>query len=421
MLVLFVLSTVFFVYQHSTGLSWDFSVYLMNSHYFFTGSGFLEVGRPPLASFLLFFGDYAYIILVSLLGLFACIKFSESYKLMPEVFYAFLLSPFVLTNGFSVGTEFLSLALTVLFFAFLNKPVNGFFAGLSALAHYNNLPNLFFLLFNRKNIFKSVLFCILVFVPWFFFNYVVFGNPLYSFLDQYIKNVAARGYYFMSPDFTHFVYLIGFSFPFVFYGMKKCLNPKRINVLMFSFLVFRFVLYVFVPFKTPRYLFLIVLPFAFFSAKALGRFNYRISLIPVLLTLLFLPVYYYDLESPRMYVDSIKVINKSCMTMSNSWVLLNYFGIPSAPSPRQELVSHYLSEGYTLVFYKNVYDPSYVFNESFISEFPVLNETGSFIILSNSSACAVPFDYNLSYIDERVINAKLLYNETVTINDLIYG
>lgn len=418
MILLFLFSTGFFVYQHSTGVSWDFSVYLMNSHYLFTGDGFFEIGRPPLASFLLGIGEYAYIILVSLLGLFACIKFSEKYKLRPEVFYAFLLSPFVLTNGFSVGTEFLSLSLTILFFAYIERPVSGLFAGLGALAHYNNLPNILFLLFNRKTLLKSLLVCALVFTPWLVFNYVLTGNPVYSFLDQYIKNVAARSYYFMMPDVTHFIYLASFSIPFIIYGMKKSLN-KRINLLMFSFLLFRLVLYVIVPFKTPRYLFLVVIPFAFFSTKALKSFNYKIALLPLFLTLLFLPFYYYELENPNKYFESIKLINNSCMTSSNSWVLLNYYGVPSAPAPRQDLVSHYLNEGYALVFYKNVYDPAYVFNNSFMNQLPVLNETHDFIILKNNSACKEVFDYNLSYIDERVLTAKLLFNETITVNDLI--
>src|SRR3989339_471964 len=84
MLLLFLFSTGFFLYQHSSGFSWDFIVYFLNSRFYLFG-GFFEWGRPPLPSFLLIPGEYFYIVLVSVLCLFASIRFSRVFRLSPEV------------------------------------------------------------------------------------------------------------------------------------------------------------------------------------------------------------------------------------------------------------------------------------------------------------------------------------------------
>ncbi|MFA5406085.1 MAG: hypothetical protein WC307_01900 [Candidatus Nanoarchaeia archaeon] len=423
---LFLFSTTFFVVQHSTGLSWDFSVYSLNAHYLLTGSGYFEWARPPLASLLMIPGDYFYIIFVSLIGLFATIKFSERYSLKPEVFYSFLLSPFVLLLGFSVGTEFLSLSLALLLFAYLPESSSGLFAALGVLAHNSNLFNVFFLLFQKdwRKLLTAFLLFALVFVPWFIFNYSLKGDPLYSMIDQYVLNVKMRDYYVSPPNLVDFAIVLSFVAPFLFYGLFKSFRkPLDADWLMLLFLFTRVIVYLMVPFKTSRYLFLIVLPAAYFASRGLSRFNYKTCFIILALTFLVLPFYtpYFSLEASTHYVDAAIIVNSSCMAASNAWPFINKLGVDCAPSPRQQLVSLWLDRGYTLVMFKNVMEPDYIFNESFMASLPVIYENNYFYVISNESACLAPYNYDVSYVEELNNTLFDLYNQTFsfTLWDLI--
>jgi len=420
--LLFIASTSFFIYQHSTGYSWDFSVYYMNSRYFLAGSGFYEWGRPPLASFLMFFGEYSYIILVSILGLLACLKFSKVYKLRPEVFYAFILTPYTIMTGFSVGTEYLVLSLTLLFFAFLKSELSGFFLGLTTLAHYSSAINGLFLFFSGKKFFKALILVVLVNLPWFLFNYVVAGDPFYSFLNQYALDITMRRDYIVTqPQLTHFLLVASFTIPFFIFGLFKFDKKFEIDWLMLLFFGLRLFSYFFIPLKEARYLFMILLPVAYFSTKGLKRFNYRVAFVVVILTLFFCSNYYYLLEDSGKYFRVKELINDSCMVMSNSWVFLNYFGVSSAPSVRAELVNESISKGYTIILFKHIWDPTYVFNDSFITQFPIVHNTSEFYVINDESVCLQPFTYNKSFIQEVNNTFVKLFNETFsfTIWDVI--
>ena len=81
--ILFIISTSFFIFQHYNMLSWDFSSYVLNAKYLFYNGTYFEVYRAPMASFLLGFfllfnnlSEYLYIIFVSSLFFYANIKLS---------------------------------------------------------------------------------------------------------------------------------------------------------------------------------------------------------------------------------------------------------------------------------------------------------------------------------------------------------
>ena len=413
MLLLFLFSTGFFLYQHSSGFSWDFIVYFLNSRFYLFG-GFFEWGRPPLPSFLLIPGEYFYIVLVSVLCLFASIRFSRVFRLSPEVFYAFLLSPFLLVQGLAVGTELLSLSLTLLMFSFINSSLSGFFFSLSFMSHFSNLFNIIFL---RKP--KAFLLVLLTILPFLFFNYAFSGDFLYSFLNQFALNVAMRDYYIQPVDFSHFIILASFLLPFSLYGLFH--SKSKFDFLMIVFIVVRVLSFLSVPFKAPRYLFLLLVPFSYFATKSLSRFNYRIAIPIFCLTLLLLPVYlpYAVLDSPKPYVDSLSHINSSCMVLSNAWPFLNYLGVNAGPSPWPELVERRVSEGYELVFFTHIGEPDYVFNESFMASLPVVYNDSSMIIVRDGCLPSVP--YNLSYIEERNQTYADAFNSSFsfTIGDII--
>lgn len=399
--VLFLLSTSLFLYQHSTGVSWDFSVFSLNADYLLTGRGYFEWGRPPLPAVLMFFGEYSYIILVSFIGLVACLKFCDEYDLCPEVFYALILSPYALFMGFQVGTEFLLLSLTLLFFAYISSGLGGFFLSLTVLTQYRVLLNSVFLFFSGRKFWHALLLTFLTFAPWLLFNFYFAGNPLYSLLDQYAKNIVFRSADF-SFNFNHLLLVTGFALPLAVYGFSTSFNRnRRIDLMMVVLLVVKLVSYLFVPFKTARYLFDLIIPVAYFSARGLERFNYRVAFVITVLTFLFftslLP--FFRLESPDKYLRVKSLINDSCMVLSNSWVFLDYFGVNAGPAPRQGYVLDRLTKGYTLVFFRNVYDPSYVFNDSFVDSLPVvINESEFFVV--DLEPCLASYSYNLSFIEE---------------------
>src|SRR3989338_4415876 len=109
--IMFFLSTLFYIYQHYSYLSWDFSAYVLNSRYLFSDGNYFESQRPPLAALIIgtfiFLGkgaEYLYIIMVSSLFLYASMKSADSFfklanlnfdrKFVRFVFYFFSLSIF---------------------------------------------------------------------------------------------------------------------------------------------------------------------------------------------------------------------------------------------------------------------------------------------------------------------------------------
>ena len=86
---LYLASTAFFIYQHTTGLSWDFSVHALNAKYIFDSGYYFEWNRPPLPTFLIgifsAFGwkaaEYLFIIAVSTLLFFSSLFFADIFKI----------------------------------------------------------------------------------------------------------------------------------------------------------------------------------------------------------------------------------------------------------------------------------------------------------------------------------------------------
>jgi hypothetical protein len=49
----FLTSTAFFLWQHTTGVGWDFAAYSLNARYWFQGGTYFQALRPPLAPLLI--------------------------------------------------------------------------------------------------------------------------------------------------------------------------------------------------------------------------------------------------------------------------------------------------------------------------------------------------------------------------------
>ena len=192
---LFLFSTSFFIYQHTTGISWDFSSYVLNAKYLFSNGTYFEWFRPPLTPITIgifsIFGwiiaEYLYIILVSSLFLFSSVKISKKFGVQKELFYIISLSFFTLNNGLNVGTELLTLSLLELVIVYLDNYKSGIFMVLSILTRYNNIIYLPLLLFKKepKKIFTSCILIGLILFPWLIFNFYKTGDPFTSITDLY--------------------------------------------------------------------------------------------------------------------------------------------------------------------------------------------------------------------------------------------
>ncbi len=237
--VLFILSTVFYIYQHYSYLSWDFSAYVLNSRYLFSDGTYFESQRPPLTALIMgtfiFLGEgaeYLYIIMVSSLFLYASMRSADSFfklmnlnldrKFARFIFYFFSLSIFSLLLGLKEGTELLTLALLEIFLVQLVKgKISGAYLGLAFLARYQMLMFFPLMIFSGdfKRILKNVFIFILIIFPWFLWNFISYGNWFTSFVDGYVQNIALREAGFMPFDFNDVVKVGGIYLITAFFGI----------------------------------------------------------------------------------------------------------------------------------------------------------------------------------------------------------
>lgn len=395
---LFIISTSFFIYQYSTNWSWDFSVYILNAKYWFANGNYFEWLRAPLTAFLLgIFGlmnwnlsPYIYIIFTSFLYLFSCIKFEKTYiKKNSLLFYALMLNPYVLMYGLLNGTELLSLSFILLFFSYLfeNPIKSGISLGLASLARYTNLPLILFLLFQKdlKKILISLLFFVLPFLPWFYYNWLIKGHVLTSIGNSFALNIFFRDYIHQPFNIFHILIMTNFLLPFSLLGFRiKTKNLKNVKFQAIVLLaVITLISYWKTPLKEARYLFNLVLPVAYFSTFEFFYLEKRFKILrkvyvlfPLLSIIFLLFLGIKVTEFPNLpKVDD-------CMVASNLWVAFNWIGKTAEPI-REEIILPKLNEGYNVILYKK--------NEGYedlnFSKELIVEENNNFIWLRNKSVC----------------------------------
>ena len=312
-LLLFILSTAYFIFQHHVALSWDFSSYVENAKYWYSGGMYFEPLRPPLMPFVLgilsFVGyrtaEFIYIFIVSALFLYSSIRLADALKFKRTTFYALSLNPFILVMGLINGTELLSVALLEISIAMLieKSHMSGLFLGLSALARYTGLAlfPLLLLAGSAKKIAKSIILFSIPVSIWFCYNYIRSGNLFTSLADQYANNILYRDYLMRPMEPLHFLAVTNLLLPFFLIGlvlviyyildhiMKKMIRKKikkeesivksisdlikdkKAEIIMLAILLFSVFSYSNIPIKDPRYLFTIVIPVIYFSYIGLER------------------------------------------------------------------------------------------------------------------------------------------------------
>ena len=323
--LLFIASTAYFILQHLSHLSWDFSVYMMNAEYWRGIGGYFEVQRPPLMPVILLAlgilgrqtAELLFIILTSGLFFYSTVVLADACATSRKIFYALSLNAFFLVFATVNGSELLSLVLIELFLAALiTGRVSGIFFGLAFLARYPVIGLAPLFLFHRRlwSMIKNGFLAMLAVTPWLMYNQYTTGNALTSIANSYAQNVKFRYYIHQAPEIVHFLEVLNLLTPLVIIGAgmsiyaayktaakEKKKDDKResrggedktraffssahflvkthfTDFLMFAFFFLVVAGYMRTPLKFDRYLFNITIPAVYFSAKALQPRVIRIA------------------------------------------------------------------------------------------------------------------------------------------------
>ncbi len=421
-ITLFVLSTSFFIYQHFVdhGL-WDFYVYLMNGKYWFHNGFYFELYRAPLMPLLLgifganLYSEYIYIVFTSALFAYATYKLAKQININEIIFYALLLNVYTLIWGLSEGTELLSLALLELgiYFVLKGKEVSGVPLALSVLARYTMAPYGILLLFqkNWKKIIFSIILFISVLTPWLVYNKIFFGNYFASIADSYALNVYFRPQKPIEP--MHFVIagnILWISFAL---GLSKS-KLRREEIIMLTVFAIAVINYALTPFKFARYLFPMILPLSFFSAKYIKDWKTAFAIFLVMLTVAFV----YQPKTPAFYMYPIQKIKElhleNCEIESNIWPLLNYGGLPTSPAVWPENTQKEVDKGKILILYTGV--------ENFGNAEPVLYNNSNYIIYGYKNCTERKYNKIIFiYLKDRNYNLHLMgINKTYSYCDVFF-
>jgi len=452
-ILLFIIATIFFIYQHAGYSSWDFEAYVLNGKYWFSGGKYFEIFRPPLMSLMLGifsfiswkFSEFIFIIVVSSLFAYSSVKFAKSVNFNPAVFYGLSLNVYILNQGLINGTELLSLVFLELFIVFLleNKYFSGFVLGLSVLSRYTNLAflPLIFLHMNLKQIIKSLTLLGLVISIWLTYNFYMFGNFFTSIADQYANNILYRSYAVQTIQLNHFLQVQNILIPLFLLGfiltlikifkkikeMKKLhitsflntIDKLKIEIIMLFFLVYSILSYTNIPSKNVRYLFNLALPTIYFSYIGLDYLvnkivKIKINKIKTSKTLMMVAVcviviisfimainYSQDFDPPQVYNSAINKLNElnisNCSMESNSWVKLNYYGLQTEPLKRMQLINKSIYDGKLVVLFKHRGEN--VYNASFISSSFLIFENDEYVIMGYGE-CKFATEYKESYLQQ---------------------
>ncbi|MBL7051799.1 MAG: hypothetical protein ISS01_01790 [Nanoarchaeota archaeon] len=409
-------------------MGWDFSVYVLNAQYWFGNGMYFEIERAPLMSLMIGFfsiftwkfAEYLYIILVSSLFFFSSVKLAEVFKVDKLVFYLFSLNAFVLVYGLIEGTDLLALSLLGLFLAYLlkNDWKAGLFLGLACLTRYTFVIFLPLLLFHKK-IRSFILSCLsycLVFVPWFIYNKIVYDNIFYSIASSVALNVVYRDYIQSSIDYMNFVYAWNILIPLIVIGLVYFVWKERIDrkyLLIFGFIALSFYSVYNLKSNIVRYFMIFTIPGALFASYAMKKIKWK-TFIVVAFIILTLVSTAFVFSSERFVNEDYEDlgIDDECALKTNLWVTFNYNERIAEVFPRKELVSHYIDEGYYMLFKYNAREPEYMFNESFMSEFPVVYQDEEYILIGEG--CVEISSVDESYIDRLNNDLLLAYNYTET-------
>ena len=403
----FLVSTFIMILQHLSGWSWDFLVYSMNGEYMFAGGFFMEWLRPPLTSVLMglpqiilprSIAEILFIVAVSSFLLYASRRVAEQYDLDLTYFYLLLMTPVTIYFGTRNGTEMLSLALAMMFFAEIKNERSGAWLGLTFLARYNYGAIIPLTLVQRKplKILKTLLISAVPVSLWLGYNYLVTGHPLTSFANFLGLNVLRRSASEPLNPLNFVIVGLPSALLLLLYAKKEFrdLVDTRSDAFLFltGFTVLNSLIYISGGFKPIRYLYPLALPIAFYAARAAEELDVRhlVDLLSGAAIAAALILVFVNPLAPPGNFEAAAESASGCMTESNVWPMISYAGTPSYPvtyKPTEEK----LSEGYRIVDYRNR-----VLGEN--SSLPVIDENDVYTVYGYEGRCREPVKADRTWI-----------------------
>ncbi len=450
-LLILLITTLFFIVQHVFVFSWDFIAYVLNAKHLFDNGVYFETFRPPLTSFLIGLfaqisgyatAEIIYIILVNISFCIGVVLLSKTLNFNKELFYLLLLTPMVLFYGLLNGTELLSLTFLIfgIYFILKNNWIAGLFLGLSALTRYAGIVFGVLLLFHRGvgNKIKSILLFLITFCPWLIYNRIKFGNFFTSIADQYFQNITSRVGLEQAPQLIHFIYNQSILFLLMIVGLcfvgyaiikyKSKINKLinlRISIIMFIILLYTIYSYFSIPFKDARYLFVIALPLAYFTYfglvwfLSLFRCNKKIIeftnifsfkklywLLIILLIISSLCILYINYTSDKhlkeRYVSAVEFITdvnlNDCLIYSDNWIYFSYIDENILLLPIEIYFNDLSIYNHKIMI---LYLYQYPLENQLLLEstFPVIYKNRYFLVLGDRSDCNEKSDYSEKFYD----------------------
>lgn len=409
-------ATAMLLLQHLRHLSWDFTAYVVNAQFWFSGGSYFEIYRPPLVPLILSLfsaiswevAEYALIVISSVAFYIATGRLSDTLGVQKEHLYLFCLTPYFLLNATVDGTELLGLAFLTLFLdSLLRGAKGGHYLGLGILTRYSLIPYLAFMLLQKpKNWIREGLLVLGPLAPWLGYNYIYYGNALMSILDNRFMNFTSRAYYHQNPQIMDILLALNILIPLVIYGIYK-MKARKADILMISVMLITIGMYALTPQKQARYLFNLVLPAAYFATIAVNKIDvyrfYKTAIVALMVLTgiwLIADPFQMVLQTKHSF-DTAQIEEdlgiENCSLMTNSWVYQNYNGRPALPYPTESRLEEFLDKGHIVLLQYRLGDPSYMKNEGWIENFPIMAKTDQYVVLGEG--CVKPIRHTIPYRD----------------------
>ncbi|MCL4396842.1 hypothetical protein M1494_00655 [Candidatus Parvarchaeota archaeon] len=466
-LSLFIFSVLVFNYLKN----WDMFVRILNARHIFFNGYYYEPMRALFESFVIgvfmfvskSYAVYIFIFFVSVVFFIAVYSLSKALKLNFPFLFLFTLSPFVLFYGIKNGSDLLVIAFLLIYITAIlkDKPIlAGVFLSLAFVSKSYALlfsPLLLFFLWNRnlKGVLKllvSVVFAALALIPYFIYNFLAYGNFLYSIGLSYLYFHIFSSYISLSLSISHImnIPLIGFIelllpaallvFFFIYdrkHFIEKIKKHEKEYAMITVACILSFLTYFSVAnllaitglsifrFMLPLSIFMYILAFSFFTEKhmKLVYVFFALSFLIALILLYSSSLYAFHLSYASSAVSLFTSVynSSSCTVSSNEWVYLDYLGLNAVP-PLSSYVNYtgvILNFGpvnTTLPLVKNSGN-IYLYGYSKCGYYPSLNESRAYYVMEEegipNNACYWLFG----------INPKLGfgYDSCISINNAFYG
>lgn len=266
----------------------------------------------------------------------------------------------------------------------------------------------------------SVLSFVFVFIPWFIYNKIHYGNIFASLADSYALNILYREYVVHTVNISFILLAANILLPLIIIGIWYFFIKKdfsREHIILGSAMLFIFYAIYSMKADIARYYIPLTIPFVFFSVYGFQGLSLRLQKTFIVLFLIFtcfFTIYSFSHYGQKDFSILLSDIEKydNCALQSNIWVPLSYQGRLSEAFPAESMVNYSIEEGYIVLFYYDAREPAYMSNSGLLHSYPVLLETEEYILLGEG--CKEVEAVDSLYIKSLNERLSLIYNYTVS-------